>query len=256
MEDKMRSDTAMKTVSVAPLLGALACALSFGGCNGVVTTEPGEVQLGLTSAQSYEVARAQAQYRSIVKAVVTIKEIDARIEGQGWVPLTSAPITVDLLSLDHQRLTTLGIGKLPKHHVRALRLQIDQIGAFVVRADGEKKPLEVPDSGKVEVVGDLDLDSCAAGIIILDFDPRLRAERERYRTEYELLPVATLRTEEVHGSCKPDGGGSDGGSSGDGSQCAVVCQPGQICEGTVCVDDPCFNVICPPGLTCHSGACQ
>jgi hypothetical protein len=255
------------TTHSLPRAAVLATALFACGCLGGAPS-PGMVQLALTGAGSYTPDHVQPERAShVVSAFVKIDEIDARV-GIGWIPLTTTPVTIDLLALDQQKLTTLGIGKLPSGHVRALRLVLDEVGDYVVLADGRHKPLEVPDNGVVIVKGDLDLDSCAAGILILDFDPRIIVEQCDDFREYELLSTASIRTEEVSGSCQPgvDGGGNDGGGKdgGGGVQCGnQVCDPNtQICFNGQCMTNPCLNKICNPPTTCHVdpatglGVCQ
>jgi hypothetical protein len=195
----------------------------------------------------------------VKSAVVIVDEIDARVAGSGWVPISTTPITIDLLALDHQSFTSLGLTTLPKGHVRKLRLKLDQVGDYVVLTDGTKKPLEVPDNGIVEIEGDLDLAPCAAGVIIVDFDPKLKIEDEHARREYELRPEARIRTAETAGSCSAGGGGgSDGGADGGGNNNScngIVCAMGETCSNGMCVPD-CSSIVCMAGQTCTNGVCH
>lgn len=248
----------------------IACTLGVAGglvgCVGGSGSQTGDIQLALVGAPNYALfdlpSQAKPQAASVASAVVTINEIDARVGG-AWLPLVTTPQQVDLLKLDNKTINTLGIVKLPVGHIDELRLVLDQVGDYVVLKDGTKKPLEVPDNGIVEVEGKLDLDACTSGIVILDFDPKIKTEDESSRREYELKCEIRIKTDELKGSC----GGADmagkgdmakGGGSSDmaGGACGnVVCPMGQICElqggNPVCVNDPCNGVVCPvPGQVC------
>jgi hypothetical protein len=227
----------------------------------------GSVELGLSSGAGYQIEnlKTEGPNADITSAVVTVKEIDAHVDGKGWVPVLTTSVTIDLLKLDNQAFTSLGVTHLPIGHISELKLLLDEIGDYVVRKDGTKKPLEVPDNGEVKVVGKLDLDACAAGIVILDFDPQLKTEVEPGRTEYELKPVAKIKTEELGSGCNPggDGGtakpdlasGSHPDLAGSGSCTGVVCGAGEICMNGACVADPCTGVVCGTGEKCVNGAC-
>src|SRR6185312_8388699 len=107
----------------------------------------------------------------VVSAVVIVKEIDARVGGK-WTPLTTVNQPIDLLQLDNKTITSLGITALPAQgKIDKLRLVLDEIGDYVVLKSGDKKPLEIPVNGVVDIDGKLDLDACVSGIVILDFDP-------------------------------------------------------------------------------------
>jgi hypothetical protein len=222
-------------------------------CGGNVIGAPGSVQVALTSADTFTPDHVQCDSaHHVTKVIVTIEEIDARIAGAGWTKISNGAVTVDLLALDAQALTTLGVSTLPQGHVRELRLVLNQIGDYVVRSDGSMKPLEVPDNGIVKVKGDLDLDDCLSGLVILDFDPRLHIEQENGHAEYELGSTARIKTEEVHNACQGGGGGNPGGMP-----CNVVCDPNtQVCQNGMCVPkpvDPCDPsvIVCVGGTTCH-----
>jgi hypothetical protein len=139
---------------------------------------------------------------------------------------------------------------------------MDQIGDYVVLSSGDKKPLIVPDNGVVKVTGKLDLDTCAAGIVIFDFDPHIKIEDVPGHHIYTLTCNAHIKTEEVKGAC--GNGGSDGGSPAPGPDMAggggglnsctnVVCMIGQICVvqngGPVCLDT-CSNLACVAPEVC------
>lgn len=244
-------------------------AASLAGCSGGM--QPGDVELQLTAADQFQLFSLPAQPTTepgdhgVVSAVVIVKEIDAKVKGT-WTPLTTAPQTIDLLKLDHQTVSSLGIVKLPSGHVSELRFKLDQVGDYVVLKSGDKKPLEVPDTVKID--GKLDLDSCAAGIVILDFDPRINIEHEHCsNVEYELSCKAHIKTEELQGSCggSSDGGGGTGGGGGGGggnpspdmsgpNACDnVVCMMNQVClvQGglPVCMDT-CTSLVCTSPEVC------
>jgi hypothetical protein len=242
------------------------------GCNGGVSsggsaTGSSNVELelvGVDSVQLFDVETTRSFSSSVTSAVVTIDEIDAKVDvtgGHQWVPFMTTPVTVDLLKLDNTTLNTLGITTLPSSHVDALRLKLSPTGAHVVLKDGTTKPLELPDSGFVKVEGRLDLDACASGIVILDFDPRIRIEREHGRREYELSCFSHIKTEELKGGCNGGNGGSPdmaGPPDMTGSCTGVTCPSGQTCQNGGCVPDLCFGVPCPTGQTCDpsNGKCH
>jgi hypothetical protein len=243
--------------SVSHLFAATIFAGALVGCG--AGAQPGVVQLGLVGADQvslFSLTPDHTLFADVVSAVVTIDEIDGRVGG-AWAPLVTSPQTVDLLKLDNQTLTALGIVKLPAGKIEALRFKLDDVGDYVVLKSGDKQPLEVPDHGYVAVVGKLDLDACASGIVILDFDPKIKIELEGgNKKEYELSCVAHVKTEELKNAC---GAGADGGAAGDlaqggdlaGSCNGVVCAVGDVCVSGVCVADPCANVVCPGGQICE-----
>jgi hypothetical protein len=167
-------------------------------------------------------------------------------------------------------MTALGIGQLPTGHINRLRLQLDTSNAFVTDAGGNSSKLELPNNGVIKVVGDLDLDNCAAGTVIVDFDPRIRNESDDecgnsgchddddHSHGFRLRSTATIHTEEVQGSCGGNGGnGGSGGGGGPSGQCGngnTVCTPDQICHNGDCID-PCLGVTCNAGSSCIKGQC-
>jgi len=182
-----------------------------------------------------------------VSAIVTITEIDAKVNGT-WTPLVTTAQTVDLLKLDNKTVSSLGIATLPSGHISQLRFKLDEIGPYVVLKTGDKKPLEVPVNGIVDVDGKLDLDSCAAGIVILDFDPHIKVEDEPGRREYELTCKAHIKTEEIKNGCGSADGGSPSGDMVASHACDnFVCMMNQICVvvngGPSCMDT-CTSLVC------------
>ena len=143
----------------ASLMTALFAASTLVGCAG--GPQPGEVELQLTGADQIQLFSLPAQPNSepgdygVVSAIVTIKEIDAKVNGT-WTPVVTMSQTVDLLQLDNKTVSMLGVAKLPTGHVDELRFVLDQIGDYVVLKSGDKKPLEVPDNGILKVDGKLD----------------------------------------------------------------------------------------------------
>ncbi len=234
-------------------------ALCLSGCLG---SSSGNVEIGMVSAQTYvpQNLKMNDDGDDVVGIEVIVTEIDARVNGK-WVPIGTQRQTIDLMKLDGQVFTSLGVTKLPSGKVDKLHIKLDEVGDYVVLKSGAKKPLEVPKDGDIDVTGKLDLDSCMTGIVIVDFDPHLKREDEGDRKEWELAPAAHIKTEELAGKCGPDGGsggGSDGGSGGHdggGSCTGVVCPAGDVCVNGSCVTDPCKNVLCPTGEVCVNGVC-
>ena len=100
--------------------------------------------------------------------------------------------------------------------------------------------------------GKLDLDACVTGIVILDFDPKIKIEDEGSRREYELTARARIKTEELKGGC---GGGNPQPDMAKGPDMVgtcggVVCRMDQKCQAGMCVAD-CSSVVCAPPLSCH-----
>jgi hypothetical protein len=248
-------------MSRASLFSIVCVASSLvAGCVGTPTSD---VELQLTGAdqiQLFSLPATEPGDHGIVSAIVTINEIDAKVSGT-WTPVVTTPQTVDLFTLDHKTVNTLGFVKLPTGHVSELRFVLDQIGDYVVLKSGDKKPLEVPDNGILKVDGKLDFDSCATGVVILDFDPKIKIETEGAKKEYELTCKARIKTEEVKGACGGDGGTSSadmakgGGSSTDmsGPCDNVVCMMSQVCivqgGNPVCMDT-CTSLVCTGGQVC------
>jgi hypothetical protein len=233
---------------IAPLFAAALLATTSTGCQ---TTGVGQVEVALSSA------RPDAS--DVTSVIVVVKQIDFEVRGAGWVPVVTRPQTIDLLALDGKDLTSLGVGTLPTGRVKAIRFLLDDAGAKVILKGGKQAKLELPDRGVLKVKGSFHLGSCASGTVIVDFDPKLHAERNRRtgETEYELRCKARVKTVSTPNGC--GGGTTDGGSAPDGGAsdpCKnVVCAPGETCEDGVCVADPCFNVVCPPGERCEEGIC-
>lgn len=226
---------------------SILVAAALSGCGAGL--QPGDVELQLTGADQMQLFSLPANPATepgdhgVVSAVVIIKEIDARVQGN-WVPLTTTPQSVDLLHLDNKTVSSLGIVTLPSGHVSELRFKLDQVGDYVLLKSGDKKPLEVPEIVKVD--GKLDLDSCAAGIVILDFDPRINIEHEHcHNVEYELSCRAHIKTEEIKNGC---GGGGAGGGGGSSACDNVVCMMNQICVvtsgGLPSCMDTCTSLVC------------
>jgi hypothetical protein len=249
----------------ASLITTVLAASSLVGCVGGAQT--GDIELQLTGVDQMQLFSLPAQPNTepgdhgIVSAVVLINEIDAKINGT-WMPVVTTPQTVDLLKLDNKTVNTLGVVKLPMGHISELRFVLDPIGDYVVLKTGDKKPLEIPDNNILKVDGKLDLDACASGIVILDFDPHIKIEDEGSRREYELTCAAHIKTEEVKGACggSTDGGGGTGGGGGGGgsgdmsSPCnGVVCMMNQVCVAQgglpVCLDT-CTSLVCQMGMIC------
>src|SRR5579864_7690419 len=98
----------MRSLSIISTFFALTLAA---GCND--SSQTGEIQLALVGADQISLFNLPSQpatpeSNGVVSAVVTIKEIDARIGGS-WIPVTTTPAQIDLLALDNKTLNSLGI---------------------------------------------------------------------------------------------------------------------------------------------------
>lgn len=248
-------------MSRASSMTTIFVAATLAGCTGG-GAQTGDIELQLTGADQIQLFSLPAQPDNqpgdygVVSAVVIVNEIDARVNG-AWIPVVTTAQPIDLLKLDNKTVSSLGVVKLPAGHISELRFVLDEIGDYVVLKSGAKKPLEVPRDGVVEVEGKLDLDACAAGIVILDFDPHIKVEDEPGRREYELLCRAHVKTEELKGGC--GGGGSDGGSgtpdmiSAPNPCSNVVCMMNQICvvqNGAPSCMDTCTSLVCSAPEVC------
>ena len=240
----------------ASSFATILVAATLAGCSGA---QGGAVELQLTGADQIQLFSLPVQPNTepgnygVVSAIVTITEIDAKVNGT-WTPLVTTSQTVDLLKLDNKTVSSLGIVAIPPGHISELRFKLDEIGPYVQLKSGDKKPLEVPVDGIVKVDGKLDLDSCAAGIVILDFDPHIKVEDEPGRREYELTCKARIKTEEIKGAC----GGSDGGTPSPDMVAShvcdnVVCMMNQICivkNGAPSCMDTCTSLVCTAPDVC------
>ncbi|HEX8950551.1 MAG TPA: DUF4382 domain-containing protein, partial [Polyangia bacterium] len=136
----------------------LVAATTLSGCAGGL--QPGQVELQLTAADQLQLFSLPTQPNTepddhgVASAMVTIKEIDAKVNGT-WTPLTTTSQTIDLLQLDNKTVSSLGIVTIPPGHISELRFKLDEIGAYVVLKSGDKKPLEVPVDGVVKIDGKL-----------------------------------------------------------------------------------------------------
>jgi hypothetical protein len=196
---------------------------------------------------------------------VIVDQVELEVKGKGWVGVLTSPVTIDLLKLDGKNLTSLGVVKLPPGTPDDIRLRLNEIGDYVQLKDGTTKPLEVPADGILHINGTFDIQPCATGTIIIDFDPKLKTEDEPGRREYELEPIATIKTVKQSGSCAPMDAGSkhdmsnpDAGAGDGGQLCGGgICAPNEKCVNNMCVPDPCFMVLCPTGEMCdpNTGSC-
>jgi hypothetical protein len=265
----------MRTHSMITLL-----ALTVAGCGNVAQLQPGEVQVALTGAENIVLFNQPTHaedkpHWGVTGAVVTIEQIDAHVGGK-WIAIMTTPEKVDLLQLDKTTLSTLGIATLPTGKVDGLRMKLNQIGDYVILKDGTKKPLLVPDNGYVKIGGKIDLDSCSAGTLIVDFDPHLDIDWLDGRRVYQLTCRASIKTAEIKNVCPgngggtPDGGGTGGtgGSGGGGGHMCDMghgggpkcttdsqCGNGMVCSNGSCIPDPCQGVSCGVGEVCSAGAC-
>ncbi|MGZ3427102.1 MAG: DUF4382 domain-containing protein [Polyangia bacterium] len=244
----------------ASFITTLFAASSLAGCVGGAPTS--DVELQLTGADQIQLFSLPAQPNTepgdhgIASAIVKINEIDAKVNGT-WTPVVTTAQTVDLLTLDHKTVNTLGFVTLPTGHVSELRFALAPKGNYVVLKSGDQKELEVPDNGILKVDGKLDFDSCASGVVILDFDPKIKIEYEGSHKEYELSCKARIKTEEVKGACGGGGGSPDlahGASTDMASPCDnVVCRMTQVCViqgGNPVCEDTCSSLACPGGQVC------
>jgi hypothetical protein len=219
------------------------------GCGGGPSSGPVEVAL---SATAPEIAVRTQSKSELAQVVVTVSEIHASLPGDGSMPVLLAPKQIDLLKLDGKTLANLGVATLPAGRVCQLLLRVTD--GYVVLKSGQKLPLDLPENGIVKVTGDLKLEACATGTVIVDFDAKITVDHGKH----SLRCSAHIKTQKTKGSC--GGTSSDGGTTpqpdqGGGSCTGVVCGPGEVCQGGMCVSDPCAGVVCAPTEVCQAGTC-
>ena len=259
-------------------------ALAMVGCAGQISGQPGDVTFSLTGVSADTTTQLfDANYQSyckqnkdwnVVSAIVTVNEIDAKINGS-WVAIEQAPEQVDLLKLDNKALSTIGVTTIPAGKVTELRMVLDQLTDYVVLQNGDKKPLTVPDSGIIDITGKIKLDSCTTGDMILDFDAHISTFTHPGLHDYILSANAKIKTSDTKNACgggaggggTAGGGGSAGGGGGGGgavtnptctqtSDCNQNGGVGMVCRLNQCVADPCLGVSCStPGDICDDGNC-
>src|SRR4051794_7988204 len=116
----------------ASSLTTILVAAALGGCS----AQSGSVELQLTGADQIQLFSLPAQPNTepgnygVVSAIVTITEIDAKVNGT-WTPLVTTSQTVDLLKLDNKTVSSLGIVTIPPGHISELRFKLDEIGPYV-----------------------------------------------------------------------------------------------------------------------------
>jgi uncharacterized membrane protein YgcG len=253
-------------------------ALAMVGCAGQISGQPGDVTFSLTGVSADTTTQLfDANYQSyckqnkdwnVVSAIVTVNEIDAKINGS-WVAIEQAPEQVDLLKLDNKALSTIGVTTIPAGKVTELRMVLDQLTDYVVLQNGDKKPLTVPDSGIIDITGKIKLDSCTTGDMILDFDAHISTFTHPGLHDYILSANAKIKTSETKNACGggAGGGGTAGGGGSAGGGGAVTqtctqtsdCNPngsvGMVCRLNQCATDPCLGVSCNQGEVCADHNC-
>jgi hypothetical protein len=192
-----------------------------------------------------DVRLVDAPTDTVTSIVVTLNEVDAHVVGAGWVTLTTATQTVDLLKLQGGTWSSLGISQFPSGHVTQVRLWVTDAGPnYVVTPDGVQHPLTVPsgDESGIKIIGGFDVAACETGSIVLDFDGHNSIFTHPLGAgagdEWILRPVIKLKSVEHAGSCDtPD---------------AAPAPAPAIDAGSV---DSCTNVLCTDGDHCDNGVC-
>jgi hypothetical protein len=108
------------------------------------------------------------------EVVVTITRITAHSPVDGWVVISDAPATLDLLKLKDVGFV-FGKADLSPGRITQLRLYTDPAGPqYVTLADGSRVDLKVPSGPQsgIKIKAQLDLAACEETTITLDFMPQ------------------------------------------------------------------------------------
>jgi len=228
--------------------GALVCALALVGCASE-DLPPGTVRLGLVEAPQAELLSLHTGSSKPTSVIVTISEIQAHIDGGAWVTISNQPTTVDLRKLSSDRIP-IGIGQLPTGHIDGLRLLLDAKSSYVIDGKGVQRPLALPASRKIKIIGKIDLDDCTGAAIVVDFDAKVK--NDDCDDKYKLEVKGSVHAKDLKNYCSPDAGNGGGGTPcGNGG---VVCPPSEMCVNGNCLD-PCIGVTCSDNKQCIKGSC-
>lgn len=188
---------------VVPLLAACS-----GGSGASFSDSTGVLELRLTDTPTTGVAGI----------VVSIDRVDVHAIGGGWVTVSRAYTTIDLLALRTGAFALLDSVQWPAGKLTGFRLHVSALGPNYVRTlDGVEHPLRVP-SWDVEIRGDFDVPACASGAITFDFvcQPSIAVEHDDGCgcDRWTLRPVVRVKEAIFHGSCA-DAGPPDAADAAD-----------------------------------------
>ncbi len=248
----------------------LACALlMLPACTGSSRPQPqppsaGDIAAGRARLTVQIVDAPTPKYEEVV---VTITRITAHSTVDGWVVISDAPATLDLLKLKDVGFV-FGKADLSPGRITQLRLYTDPAGPqYVTLADGSRVDLKVPSGPQsgIKIKAQLDLAACEETTITLDFMPQksIHVHPTGDGDLWILRPV--IKTKGVVASaigCEtPDPGDGDGEPTADpdpGSDPDGDLPTGSPCtQGTECLSEFCDNGSCGPGqdgAPCISGA--
>ena len=195
---------------MTPLLSLALAACSGSGTESpaAASTLSGPIDLRVTESDDRETLPAADTPAQIV---VTIAQLDARFadplagdDHGAWTTLSTATMSVDLLSLRGGKFASLGTARFPAGQLEALRLYLSpDEPSYVVTADGVRHGIVVPPGTQtwVEVAGDIDLAACATGHVTLEFaGMTLLAVEVGYGT-WTLKPAIRVREVVASGAC-------------------------------------------------------
>lgn len=226
-------------VAAAALVLAVACSKS--------PTGPGQLRVSMVDAAPLGVDQIW----------VNVTKVTAHSSSDGWVTVSTTPMTIDLLSLQTSPLT-LGLVQLSAGRVTQIRLYVTKDANWVhVTGDlpGAKTTLVVPsgfESG-IKIPGPWRVDACERTSVTIDFDGLASLEVHATGTgnEWILRPVVRLRKTDTSPVACQGGGGA-------------TCDAETPCpEGQVCVTDTCApaqsgggaTTPCSGGGECLSESC-
>jgi hypothetical protein len=168
------------------LIATIAMSILMLGCtsNQPSSSGNGRVVLGISDAA--------ADMGSVSSVMVTIDSMQVHSASQGWVTLSSTPITYDLMKLRAENITMLlADAQIPVGVYQQIRLHISQV--TVTDANGTHDA-KLP-SGELKIVGDIVVAANATTTSTFDFI----ADESLHTTgngQYILAPVIWVETKE------------------------------------------------------------
>lgn len=179
---------------------------------------------------------------------VTLTSVQADIPDAGSAEVMSAPVTVDLLTLQNGNFLGLGSATVPAGSIDRLRLMVDANSpGYVTFADGGTMPLKVPSGSQsgIKLEGPFEIQACADTTFTLDFDGKksLNVHGAGNSGEYILRPVVFVKqVETAAATCVPesvdagDANAADGGAIDAVEADAGNAEPTDIDAGVAEVD--------------------
>jgi Domain of unknown function (DUF4382) len=271
----------MKAIRNRLVLAGLVAATALGvaGACSSSPTGPGQLRVSMVDAAPF----------GVDQIVVNVTKVTAHSSSDGWITVSTTPVTVDLLTLQTSPLA-LGLVKLSAGRITQIRLYVTKDGNWVhVTGDpaGALTPLVVPsgfESG-IKIGGPWRVDACERTSVTIDFDGMASLEVHPTGTgsEWILRPVIRFKKTDtspiacedhntggtcdsetpcdegqvcVNGKCAPaqSGGGAGSSCSGGGDCLSESCVDGKCAQsppsGPCRSNDDCTNHVCQDDGSC------